>query len=37
MSKLSKEKEIAKFFNEAQKGKMKEIWDNKEDEEWENA
>jgi predicted CopG family antitoxin len=30
-------KENERFFSEIQKAKMKELWDNKEDEAWEHA
>lgn len=35
--KLKEKDQYDKFLHEIQKEKMKELWDNKEDEEWENA
>ena len=34
---LKKKDQYDKFLHEIQKPKMKELWDNKEDEAWENA
>ncbi len=34
---VRKRDQYGKFLHEIQKKKMKEIWDNKEDEAWENA
>ena len=34
---LKKRDQYDKFLHEIQKPKMKELWDNKEDEAWENA
>ena len=36
-AKLKERDQYDKFLHEVQKSKMKEIWDNKEDEAWENA
>jgi len=35
--KLKKENQYDEFLHKIQKNKMKELWDNQEDEEWENA
>lgn len=35
--KIKEEKQLDKFLLKAQQPKMKELWDNKEDEAWENA
>jgi hypothetical protein len=37
MAKSRKANQYDEFLHEVQKAKMKELWDNKEDEAWENA
>jgi hypothetical protein len=35
--KTSKKNQYSEFLHKIQQGKMKELWDNKEDEDWENV
>jgi len=37
MNKPDNKKQFDKFLKEIQKKKMQELWDNKEDEQWEKA